>query len=129
MITCVIGFLPLVLDLRDAHHRVTQPWYADYAGAGGNFGQILAHFRDLQVRGPSRGYFPDPNKIILVSAPRNVARAEELFHKMGIRVVMGSCYLVSFIGDWEAETTWLDGKAKGGSYLVRTLLGVAHKHP
>ena len=54
MITYGIGFLPLIRDLRRAHSRVTQPWYANDAGAGGHFEDTMAHFRDLQLRGPAR---------------------------------------------------------------------------
>ena len=57
MISYGIGVLPLFRDLRRSHLRVTQPWYADDAGAGAKFGDIMAHFRDLQLRGPARGYF------------------------------------------------------------------------
>ena len=35
MIAYVIGVLPLIRDIRRAHPRVTQPWYADDMGAGG----------------------------------------------------------------------------------------------
>ena len=34
MIAYGIGVLPLIWELREAHPRVTQPWYADDAGAG-----------------------------------------------------------------------------------------------
>ena len=74
MIAYGIRFLLLIRELQGAHPRVTQPWYADDAGAGGKFQQILDHFRDLQARGPARGYYPDPTKSILVVAPGNVAR-------------------------------------------------------
>ena len=56
MITYGIGFLPLIQELRYAHPRVTQPWYADDAGAGGTFKDVQAHFQDLQARVPARGY-------------------------------------------------------------------------
>ena len=36
MIAYGIGVLPLIRDLRRSHTRVTQPWYADDAGAGGS---------------------------------------------------------------------------------------------
>ena len=35
MISYGIGVLPLIRNLREAHPRITQPWYADDAGAGG----------------------------------------------------------------------------------------------
>ena len=47
MISCGIGVLPLIRELRDAHPCVTQPCCADEAGESGIFGNILAHFRDL----------------------------------------------------------------------------------
>ena len=83
MIADGIGVLPLIRELREAHPRVTQPWYADDAGACGTFAEVQAHFQDLQVRGPARGYYPEPTKSILVVTPGNVARAKEYFRGMG----------------------------------------------
>ena len=96
---------------------------------GNNFGKILAQFCYLQVRGPPRRYFPNPNKSILVVAPRNVAIAKEFFRGVGLKVVTGSRYLGNFIDDQEEEITWLVRKVQGWTDLVRTLLGVAQKHP
>ena len=79
MIAYGIAELPLIQKLQEYHPRVTKPWYADDAGAGGNYWQILARFWELQVRGPLRGYFSEPTKSILVVAPRTVARAKEFF--------------------------------------------------
>ena len=67
-------------------------------GRGGKFGDIMAHFRDLQLRGPARGYYPEPTKSILVVAERNVPRAKEYFRRMGIQVVTGIRYLGGFVG-------------------------------
>ena len=53
---------------------------------------ILAHFRDLQAWGAPRGYFLQLTKSILVIALRNVAKSEELFRCMGMRVVTSSRY-------------------------------------
>ena len=78
------------------------------------FTHILAQPRDLQARGPPRGYFPEPTKIILVVASRNVARAGEFFQRMGIKVVTGSQYLGGFIGYGEAEKSWLEEKSRDG---------------
>ena len=61
--------------------RVIQPWYADDAGAGGEFTHILEHIWDLQARGLVRGYYPEPTKIISVVVPGNVARAD--FNTLG----------------------------------------------
>ena len=37
MIVYGIGVLPIIREVRNAQPRVTQPWYADDAGAGGTF--------------------------------------------------------------------------------------------
>ena len=58
----------------------------------------MDHFRDLQLRGPARGYFLEPTKSILVVAERNVPRAKEYFFGMGVQVVTGSQYLGGLIG-------------------------------
>ena len=102
MIAYGIGILCLIRELRESHPCIIQPWYANDAGAGGKFKHILAHLQDLQARGLPRGYYPEQNKRILVVAPQNVARAEELFRGMEIQVVTGHRYLGGFLGDREA---------------------------
>ena len=56
MIAYGIRVPPLIREPWGDHPRVTQPWYADNAGDGVKFTNILEHLRDLQVRGPARGY-------------------------------------------------------------------------
>ena len=99
MISYGIGVLPLIKELHRAHPLLTQPWYADDSGDGGNFAHILAHLWYLQARGPPRGYLPELTKIILFVDPQNVARAEEFFCGMGIGVVTGNRYLGGDIGE------------------------------
>ena len=128
MIAYGIGVLPLIRDIRGANPRVTQPWYADDAGAGGGFGHILEHFQYLQARGPPRGYFLDTTKSILVVAPRNVARAEKFFRGMGVKIVTGSHYLGFFVRYRAAEYSWLEEKVQGWAELVKTLVRFSRKH-
>ena len=65
----------------------------------------------------------------MVVAPWNMARAEEFFRSMGIKFVMGSWYLGFFVGDRAAENSWLAEKVQRWTELVKTLSGVARKHP
>ena len=95
----------------------------------GTFRKILAHFKDLKVRGPLQGYFPELTKRILVVALQNVDRVKELFHGMLMTVVTISRYLGGFIGDRYTETTHLYENVQGWAYLARTLSGVARKLP
>ena len=92
MITYGIRVLPLIRVLQVDHPRVYQPWYADDAGAGGSFTDILAHFKDLQLKGTARGYFPEPTKSILVVSEKNVPRANAYFRGIGMKVFTGSRY-------------------------------------
>ena len=62
-------------------------------------------------------------------APGNVARAEENFQGLGIRVVTGHRYLGGFLGDANAERGWIQEKIRGWTKSVKLLAGVAHKHP
>jgi hypothetical protein len=57
-----IGILPLIRQLKVEFPAVEQPWYADDAGAGGNFAEIRRYFRKLEEIGPNFGYFPEPSK-------------------------------------------------------------------
>ena len=105
MIAYGIRVLPLIRVLRSDHPQVSQPWYTDNAGAGGGFWAVMAHFRDLQLKGLARGYFPEPTKRILVVSEQNVPWAKEYFRRMGEQVVTGSRYLGGFIGERETENS------------------------
>ena len=129
MISYGIGVLTLIRDLRRDHPHVTQPWYADDAGAGGSFEAVMAHFKDLQLKESARGYFMEPIKSILVVAEQNVPRATEYFRGMGIKIVTGSRYLGGFVGEQETENQWVRTKVERWEESVSNLAGVARKHP
>ena len=61
--------------------------------------------------------------------PRNVARAEDFFCGVGIKVVTGCQYLGVFVGDRETKDSWMEENAHGLTEPVKALLGVAKKHP
>ena len=89
----------------------------------------MAHFRDLQLRGPAWGYYREPTKSILVLAESNVPRAKEYFRGMGFQVVTGNRYLGGFVGERAAEVRSIQEKVEGWAEFVRSLAGVARKHP
>ena len=47
MITYGLGIIPLIKNLKTAHPGITQPWYAEDAGALGTFGNIEEYFNCL----------------------------------------------------------------------------------
>ena len=59
-----LGILPLIRGIQADHPLITQPWYADYAGSRGYFGNIHRHLEEIMLMGLSFGYFPDPTKNI-----------------------------------------------------------------
>ena len=65
----------------------------------------------------------------MVVAERNVSRAKEYFHGMGIQIVTGSQCLGGFIGEQEMEDRWIQETVEGWAESVRTLARVACKHP
>ena len=83
----------------------------------------------MQVREPPRGYSPEPTKIILVLALRNVPMVEEFFLGIGIKIVIGTWYLGVFVRDRAAEKIWLAEKDEVWTESVRTLSRVSQKHP
>ena len=124
MISYIIVILPLIREFRAAHPHVMQLWYADDAGTGGTFADLQAHTRDLMVRGPPWGYFPEPTKSMLFVSPRNVPRTEAYFWDMEVRVVTRSRYLGGFIGELAMEKAWIAEKLKGWTESVEMVEGV-----
>ena len=76
MIAYYIGILPLICEIRAVHPHITHPWFTCDAGAGGKSTALQDHMRDLVVRGPPWGYFPETTNRILVVSLRNVPREE-----------------------------------------------------
>ena len=58
-----------------------------------------------------------------------MAREDEFFRGMGMVVVTGSCHLVGFIKDREAEDTWLSKKVHRWAESLEIMSGVTHNHP
>ena len=80
------------------------------------------------VQGPSQGYFPEPNKSILVQSPRNPQRVDAYFRGMRVRVFTISYYLGGFIGDPGSEKVWLDKRVKGWTDSEEVLAEVVRIH-
>jgi hypothetical protein len=124
-----ILLLPLIRQLKREIPDVSQPWYADDAGAGGNFGSLRRYFERLQELGPSRGYFPEPSKSILVVLDHNKEKAESSFTDLNFEVTNGSRYLGGFIGDSAAQQTWIEKKTRDWAAAVNELALVAPRFP
>ena len=69
MTAYVIRILLLINNLKQEIPDVTQPWYAEYAGALGILARLDTYFDLLICHGPGRGYHPDLTKSILIVQP------------------------------------------------------------
>jgi hypothetical protein len=95
-----LGILPLIHQLRAEFMQVKQPWYADDAGAGGNFQSIRYFFQRLQDLGPEFGCFLEPTKIIiLIVREQNLEKARSAFADLKFKVKTGNQYIGGFIGE------------------------------
>ena len=99
------------------------------SGGGRGFKQILSHFQKLQARWPPLGLFLEPTKIILVLALRNVARADDFYRGMGIKVIKGSCYIRVLFGYKGGRGHMAGGEGTWVEKFGENLSGVTFKHP
>ena len=107
MIACRIGILPLIKNPKQEIPDITQPWYADDAGALGTFTRIETHFNSSTRQGPGHGYYPKPSKSLLIMHPENIETGKDFGAHHGFRVCTGARYLGGYIGDNESQINWL----------------------
>jgi hypothetical protein len=129
MFACGIGILPLIRQLKAELPQVEQPWYADDAGAGGEFEDIRRLFRRLEEIGPNYGYFPEPSKSILVVRQHNLEAAQNAFPDFGFKVTTGSRCLGGFVGEDSALGNWIREKNKFWEEAVADLASAAPNFP
>ena len=103
IIAYIIGILPLIKNLKREIPDVTQPWYADDAGALSMLARIDTYFNSLTHQGPGRGYHLKQSKIILVVHPKNIKALKVFGGRHGFKLCMGVHYLRGYIGDGESK--------------------------
>ena len=108
---------------------MSQPWYADDAGAGGSFQAIRKQFESLKKLGPARGYFPEPSKSILVVREANLAAAQAALGDLGFRITTGNRYLGGFIGEAAPQEEWVREQTAAWAVAVTTLATVCKRYP
>ena len=93
MISYKIGILPLIKNLKQEIPDVTQPWYADDAGALGTFTRIETYFNLLTRQGLGHGYDPEPPKRILIVHMDNIESGKDFGARHGFKVCTGTRYI------------------------------------
>ena len=99
MIAYGIGIFPIIKNLKQEIPDVTQPWYADNAGALRTFAIPETCFDSLTRQVPGQGYHPESTKSVLIVHPENLESGKEIRARHVFRVCMSACYIWGYIGD------------------------------
>ncbi|KAI2493139.1 hypothetical protein MHU86_21400 [Fragilaria crotonensis] len=113
MVLYGLALTPLAETLRARVPTVAQPWYADDAAMAGSVEGIAEAQRLLLDLGPRRGYFPEPDKSILI-VPLATPPLPSRPRGFNFRHEEGHRYLGGFVGSGAAEA-WVDPKSSNGS--------------
>jgi hypothetical protein len=124
-----LGILPLIRKLKAEFMQVKQPWYADDAGAGGNFRSIRHFFLRLQEISPDFGYFPEPSKSILIVRNHNLEKARTAFADLKFQITTGSRYLGGFVGEEEALRSWIKEKTTLWTPAIHEIASASKNFP
>jgi hypothetical protein len=83
----------------------------------------------LQEIGPNYGYFPEPDKSILVVSKDNVEKAKAAFADLKFKVATGHHYLGGFISQEDAHDAWIQEMVDGWSEVIAELAFAAKRFP
>ena len=83
----------------------------------------------LQRLGPSRGYYPEPTKLIFVCRQADRRKAKELLDDFEFIHWDGARYIGGFIGTEESRNEWLAPQIEAWEAGVKTLARVAKRFP
>ena len=103
----MIGILPLIKNIKQKIHNVTQPWYADDAVSLGKFARLATYSDSLTRQGPGFRYYPKPYKSVLIVCPDNLEAGKIFRAHHRFRVCTGARYLGGYIRDDKSKQNWL----------------------
>lgn len=127
MFLYAITMTPLAEALRLAFPELFQAFYADDGAAAGKASDIARFMDCLNAWGPSRGYYPEPDKCVLVST--NEAQARVVLARFPFQYRSGHRYVGSFVGPDEDRREWLRPQIQQWLHGVRCLAKVARRFP
>ena len=88
-----LALVPLSKFLRERHPEVIQPFFADDCSLAGPASAVRKVMQLLVLHGPSRGYFPEPSKSILVCPPRDKVAAQAILSEFNFVYEEGARYI------------------------------------
>jgi hypothetical protein len=129
MVLYGLALLPLSQRLRQEVPTLLQPWYADDCAMGGSTGDIATAMHLLQTLGPARGYFPEPEKSIIVCPSASLEAARQALSAFDFRFCTGHRYLGGFLGDASLRQDWIRPQVEKWKEGVRVLAKIAKRFP
>ncbi|KAI2506100.1 hypothetical protein MHU86_8331 [Fragilaria crotonensis] len=129
MVLYGLALTPLAETLRARVPTVAQPWYADDAAMAGPVDGIAEAQRLLLDLGPRRGYFPEPDKSILIVPLATPPPALVSLAEFNFRHEEGHRYLGGFVGSGAAEAAWVDPQVQQWIEGVHSLAAAARRYP
>ena len=129
MILYGLSLTPLAESLRRSVPTAVQPWYADDGALIGSVSSIAKAQRLLLQLGPCRGYFPEPDKSILIAPIDTPATALTTLDEFNFTCTDGHRYRGGFVGSGTAEADWIDPQIAQWIDGVHALSKVARRYP
>ena len=129
MVLYGLSLTPLADAIRRAVPTVVQPWYADDAALAGPASGIRDAQRLLLELGPQRGYFPEPEKSVLITPPTATPDSLAALEEFHFQKEAGHRYVGGFVGSMDAEQAWLAPQIQAWVDGVDRLAKIAKRFP
>jgi hypothetical protein len=129
MVLYGLALVPLATRLRDFAPELPQAWYADdyvMTGPCSLLGPTVALLARL---GPERGYFPEPDKSIVIVRPQDRPATQHQLQEYNFQYHDGYRYVGGFIGTKASRDKWLLPQVQQWTEGVQTLARVARRFP
>ena len=122
-----IALTPLVTKAKSLARQV---WFADDA-TGCDKAEILRKWYDLLIKeGPSYGYFPQPEKCILIAKEGKDQQLTDAFRDTQVKITtIGARHLGAVLGSPAFKRDYITEKVKGWIEALTTLAKFAQTQP
>lgn len=125
-----LTLVPLAKIIREATDQVIQPWYAGDMAMAGPASKIKIAMNLLMKYGPDRGYFPEPDKSVLVCIDELKRKAcSQVLGDYEFKGPPYARYLGGFIGDRAYLGDWLRPKILAWESKLHVFSMVAKTEP
>ena len=112
MVLYGVALAPLTERLRAEEPTAMQAWYADDCAIRGPAKSVARVMRRLLELGPAWGYYPEPDKSVVICDPTDEDGLKAALAEFDFRYSDGERYIGAFVGSEAARAAWLAPKVK-----------------